>query len=107
MAQVQSDTLVSHSDNIKSNELPTTVISMIREETSAKYTYFAYPEGFFTNSSGDILEPTMVNTGIGNSSDWLLTVVEVDGINYRVHRSPSLNLAGDLMTCKLVQEGYR
>ncbi|MEH6451184.1 MAG: hypothetical protein V7765_21140, partial [Oleispira sp.] len=106
LGQVQSATLISHTDNVKSDELPETNIGMRREEESAQYTYFAYPLGFFTDKDGAPLEPTLVNTGIGNSADWVVSTVNVDGIIYRVQRSPAQNLSKQLLTCKLVQEGY-
>ena len=106
LGQVQSATLISHTDNIKSDELPDTNIAMKREEASAQYTYFAYPSGFFTNKDGAPLEPTLVNTGVGNSADWIVSTVSVDGVSYRVQRSPEQNLSQQLLTCKLIQEGH-
>ncbi len=105
-AQVQTSSLISHTDDVKSNELPSTSIAMKREEASPKYTYFAYPAGFFTNEGGSALEPTLVNTGLGNSSDWVVSTVDVEGIVYRIQRSPAQNVSQQLLTCKLVQEGY-
>jgi len=104
--QVQSGDLISHTDGIKSDELPTTTIAMKREETSAQYTYFAYPAGFFTNADGVVIEPTLVNTGVGNSADWVVSTVDVEGVTYRVQRSPAPNFSQQLLTCKLIQEGY-
>ena len=106
LGQVQSNTLMSHTDNVKSDELPDTNIAMLREETSPKYTYFAYPSGFFTDKDGAPLEPTLVNTGVGNSSDWVVSTVDVDGVTYRIQRSPAQNVSQQLLTCKLIQEGY-
>ena len=105
-AQVQTSSLISHTDDVKGNELPSTSIAMKREEASPKYTYFAYPAGFFTNEEGSALEPTLVNTGLGNSSDWVVSTVDVEGIVYRIQRSPAQNVSQQLLTCKLVQEGY-
>lgn len=106
LGQVQSSTLISHTDNVKPDELPDTNIAMRREEASPKYTYFAYPSGFFTDKDGAPLEPTLVNTGVGNSSDWVLSTVDVDGVTYRIQRSPAQNVSQQLLTCKLIQEGY-
>lgn len=106
LGQVQSNTLISHTDNVKSDELPETNIAMRREETSPKYTYFAYPTGFFTDKDGTQIEPTLVNTGVGNSSDWVVSTVDVDGVTYRIQRSPAQNVSQQLLTCKLIQEGY-
>jgi hypothetical protein len=106
LGQVQSSAVISHTDNIKSDELPETNIAMKRDETSAKYTYFAYPTGFFTDKDGGSLEPTLVNTGVGNSADWVVSTVYVDGVTYRVQRSPAQNFSQQLLTCKLIQEGY-
>lgn len=104
--QVQTSDLISHTDGVKSDELPTTTIAMKREETSAQYTYFAYPAGFFTNADGVVIEPTLVNTGVGNSADWVVSTVDVEGVTYRVQRSPAQNFSQQLLTCKLIQEGY-
>ena len=106
LGQVQTASLISHTDEVKADALPTTSISMKREETSAKYTYFAYPAGFFTDKNGAPLEPTLVNTGVGNSADWVVSTVDVDGVLYRIQRSPAQNVSQQLLTCKLIQEGY-
>ena len=106
LGQTQTASLISHTDDIKADALPSTSIAMRREETSAKYTYFAYPAGFFTDKDGAPLEPTLVNTGVGNSADWVVSTTNVDGVIYRIQRSPAQNVSQQLLTCKLIQEGY-
>ena len=106
LGQTQTASLISHTDDVKADALPTTSIAMRREENSAKYTYFAYPAGFFTDKDGAPLEPTLVNTGVGNSADWVVSTVDVDGVLYRIQRSPAQNVSQQLLTCKLIQEGY-
>ena len=83
------------------------MITAKREESSAKYMYFAYPAGFFTDSTGSSLEPSIVNTGSGNSPDWVIQNLNVSGVTWRVQRSPAPNFATDMPNCKLIQEGYR
>ncbi len=89
--------------DVAADSLPLTTMYAKRSESSAKYLFFAYPADFFVDVNGDLLEPTVVNTGAGNSPDWVVSTVDVDGINYRVQRSPTQNFGDDLPNCKLIQ----
>lgn len=111
LGKVQDESTSSHTDNLGATSLPETTFKVQRPATGGKdtaafaYTFFAYPVGFFTDESGNVSEPTMVDTGSGNSPDWVITTVVLDGVSYRVMVSPERNSAPLLPSAKLVQPG--
>ena len=111
LGKVQSENISSHTDNLGPSSLSATTFKVQRPESEGKstspfaYTFFAFPQDFFTDEDGNLSEPTMVNTGSGNSSSWIVSTVVVDEVNYRVMVSPSRNSAPLLPSAKLVQPG--
>ena len=111
LGKVQGVDVSSHTDNLGPTSLSATTFKVQRPEVDGKavspfaYSFFAFPQDFFTDEDGNLSEPTMVNTGSGNSSDWLVSTVIVDEVSYRVMVSPNRNSAPLLPSARLVQPG--
>ena len=99
--QEQSDSLVSHHDNLFEDSLKTFTFTAKREENSFKYLYFAWKKGFFDP------EPTLVETDLGGNSTWLRNEVDVDGQIYITLTVEVTNNLQERKGYKLVQEGVR
>lgn len=99
--QAQSDSLISHHDNLFEDSLKTFTFEARREENSFKYLYFAWKKGFFNP------EPNLVETDIGGNSIWLRNEVDVDGQIYITLTVEVTNNLTERRGYKLVQEGVR
>ena len=111
LGKIQGDEVSTHTDNLGPKSLSSTTFKVQRPSDEGystaqfAYTFFAFPLGFFTDEDGNSSDPTMVNTGSGNSSDWITSIVELDGQKYQVMVSPNRNSAPLLPSARLVQPG--
>lgn len=101
----QDDTTDTRTLGLGPDSLVNTTFSLERPTNEPKYTFFAHPSDFFEDSEGNKLEPTLVNTGAGDSRDWVIASVIINETPWRTYTSPEKNLAPELHSCQLKQVG--
>ncbi len=101
LGQIQTDEIMSHTDNFKIDDLQKRTMTARRDENAFKYAYFAWPKGFFNP------EPTKIETGWGSPSTWIDTEVSVNGVEYKVLTVEVENNVKEIEDYGLVQEGIR